>query len=225
MIAKKTAALCAALALTAVLGVFPGHAAVLAASEKDDFYQAVNEKTLAEKQIKPTEASWSWFHERNLENKEFLTGEIEDIASHQGTYDKGTPEQKIADLYQCITDQKTRNATARKHIQDVLAPIKAARTPQELTAAVGELHQTYGIDVLMRTNSVFPTAGAMWHALSPMIPSCHGMTWKRNPSRAHGNAIQTIYPGCSRKTGRPKTKPIRWLRPSWPMKNPWRRIC
>ena len=99
MIAKKTAALCAALALTAVLGVFPGHAAVLAASEKDDFYQAVNEKTLAEKQIKPTEASWSWFHERNLENKEFLTGEIEDIASHQGTYDKGTPEQKIADLY------------------------------------------------------------------------------------------------------------------------------
>lgn len=152
MIAKKTAALCAALALTAVLGVFPGHAAVLAASEKDDFYQAVNEKTLAEKQIKPTEASWSWFHERNLENKEFLTGEIEDIASHQGTYAKGTPEQKIADLYQCITDQKTRNATARKHIQDVLAPIKAARTPQELTAAVGELHQTYGIDVLMSMN-------------------------------------------------------------------------
>mgnify|MGYP001206453258 CR=1 FL=1 len=86
MIAKKTAALCAALALTAVLGIFSSPAVVLAASEKDDFYQAVNEKTLREKQIKPTEASWSWFHERDLENKEFLTKEIEDIASHEGTY-------------------------------------------------------------------------------------------------------------------------------------------
>ena len=149
MIAKKTAALCAALALTAVLGIFSSPAVVLAASEKDDFYQAVNEKTLREKQIKPTEASWSWFHERNLENKEFLTKEIEDIASHQGTYAKGTPEQKIADLYQCITDQETRNATARQHIRDILAPVKAAKTPQELTEAVGELHQKYGINVLM----------------------------------------------------------------------------
>lgn len=65
-----------------------------AVSEKDNFYQAVNGKTLAAQQIRPTEASWSWFSERSLENKKALGKALETVAAKQGTYAKGTPEQK-----------------------------------------------------------------------------------------------------------------------------------
>ena len=68
-------------------------------SEKDNFYQAVNQGVLQEKKIAPTEASWSWFSELSLENKKALGKELEAIAKKQGSYPKGSPEQKIADLY------------------------------------------------------------------------------------------------------------------------------
>lgn len=54
-------------ALTAVLLSGIGQASQVAV-EKDDFYQAVNQKTLTSKQIKPTEVSWSWFQEQSLKN-------------------------------------------------------------------------------------------------------------------------------------------------------------
>lgn len=75
-------------------------------SEKDNFYQAVNHGVLQEKKIEPTEASWSWFSERSLENKKALRKELEAIAEKQGTYPKGSPEQKIADLYVSALDNE-----------------------------------------------------------------------------------------------------------------------
>ena len=107
-----------------------------AVSEKDNFYQAVNGKTLAAQQIRPTEASWSWFSERSLENKKALGKELETVAVKQGTYAKGTPEQKIADLYACAIDNKQRNATARAHLQELTGPIEKAQTLLELTEAL-----------------------------------------------------------------------------------------
>lgn len=65
-----------------------------AVSEKDNFYQAVNGKMLAVQKIRPTEASWSWFSERSLDNKKALGKELETVAAKQGTYAKGTAEQK-----------------------------------------------------------------------------------------------------------------------------------
>lgn len=146
---KRRILVCAALAAVLGMGLMTPGSGYAAVSEKNDFYQAVNEKVLAEKKIKPTESSWSWFQERNRENKEFLTKKIEALAKKQGTYREGSEEQKIADLYQCITDQKTRNATAPAHLQKLVAPLQAAKTPAELTAAVCALHDRYGIDVLM----------------------------------------------------------------------------
>ena len=45
-------------------------------------------------------------------------------------------EQKIADLYQCALDTERRNAVAGEHIHQVLAPIQAAATIQELTQSL-----------------------------------------------------------------------------------------
>lgn len=113
-------------------------------SEKDNFYRSVNEKTLETKQIQPTEPAWSWFTEQSLNNTKMLKKELKTIAAKQGTYAKGTPEQKIADLYQCALDTERRNAVAGEHIHQVLAPIQAAATIQELTQSLCDTKKNYG---------------------------------------------------------------------------------
>ena len=125
----------AALVLTALLA-FGTAQAQEPVSERDDFYLAVNGPTLAEKQIEPTEPSWSWFKEQSLKNTKILEQELHEIAAKEGSYAKGTPEQKISDLYRCAVDMKRRDATARQHLQDVLAPVRQAETTDELTQAL-----------------------------------------------------------------------------------------
>ena len=125
-----------------------------AVSEKDNFYQAVNGQTLATKKIRPTEASWSWFSERSLENKQALGKELEAVAAKEGTYAKGTPEQKIADLYACAIDNKQRNTTARAHLQELTGPIEKARTLPELTAALQAVSAKTGTDIFVGYTAV-----------------------------------------------------------------------
>ena len=138
----------AAVVLMSLMG-FGAVYASEAPAEKDNFYQAVNGKTLAAQQIRPTEASWSWFSERSLENKKALGKELETVAAKQGTYAKGTPEQKIADLYACAIDNKQRNATARAHLQELTCPIEKAQTLPELTAALQAVSAKTGTDIFV----------------------------------------------------------------------------
>ena len=118
-------------------------------SERDDFYLAVNGPTLAEKKIEPTEPSWSWFKEQSLKNTKILEQELHEIAAKEGSYAKGTPEQKIADLYRCAVDMERRDATARQHLQDVLAPVRQAGTTDELTQALLQVRESSGASVFV----------------------------------------------------------------------------
>lgn len=135
-------------ALTAVLLSGIGQASQVAV-EKDDFYQAVNQKTLTSKQIKPTEVSWSWFQEQSLKNTKELEKEVRHIAKQEKIYKKGMPEQKIADLYACAMDKKSRNTTSRKQIQHMLEPIQRAKTTAELTQALCDFKTQYGQGLLI----------------------------------------------------------------------------
>ena len=138
----------AALALTALLA-FGTVQAQEPVSERDDFYLAVNGPTLAEKKIEPTESSWSWFKEQSLKNTKILEQELHEIAAKEGSYAKGTPEQKIADLYRCAVDMERRDATARQHLQDVLAPVRQAGTTDELTQALLQVRESSGASVFV----------------------------------------------------------------------------
>lgn len=138
----------AALALTALLA-FGTVQAQEPVSERDDFYLAVNGPTLAEKKIEPTEPSWSWFKEQSLKNTKILEQELHEISAKEGSYAKGTPEQKIADLYRCAVDMERRDATARQHLQDVLAPVRQAGTTDELTQALLQVREVSGASVFV----------------------------------------------------------------------------
>lgn len=138
----------AALVLTALLA-FSTAQAQKPVSEQDDFYLAVNGPTLAEKTIEPTEPSWSWFKEQSLKNTKILEQELHEIVAKEGSYAKGTPEQKIADLYRCAIDMERRDATARRHLQDVLAPVQQAGTTDELTQALLQVRRQSGASVFV----------------------------------------------------------------------------
>lgn len=138
----------AALVLTALLA-FGTVQAQEPVSERDDFYLAVNGPTLAEKKIEPTEPSWSWFKEQSLKNTKILEQELHEIVAKEGSYAKGTPEQKIADLYRCAVDMERRDATARQHLQDVLAPVRQAGTTDELTQALLQVREVSGASVFV----------------------------------------------------------------------------
>lgn len=138
----------AALVLTALLA-FGTAQAQEPVSERDDFYLAANGPTLAEKKIEPTEPSWSWFKEQSLKNTKILEQELHEIAAKEGSYAKGTPEQKIADLYRCAVDMERRDATARQHLQDVLAPVRQAGTTDELTQALLQVREVSGASVFV----------------------------------------------------------------------------
>lgn len=112
--------------------------------EKDNFYLAVNGPTLASKTIEPTEPSWSWFKEQSLKNTKSLEKELQDVAAKEGSYEKGSPEQKIADLYRCAIHMERRDATARRHLQEMLTPIQQAKTTDELTQALCRMREMYG---------------------------------------------------------------------------------
>ena len=138
----------AALAVATVLTLGMGFSSQ-AIAEKDDFYQAVNQETLKTKTIDPTEVSWSWFQERSVKNTKQLETEVQQMADKAGTYEKGTPEQKIADLYTCAMDTKTRNTSSRAQLNEMLKPIQEAKTPAELTQALCDFKEKYGEGLLV----------------------------------------------------------------------------
>lgn len=138
----------AAVILMSLMGFGAVHASE-APEAKDNFYQAVNHGVLQEKKIEPTEASWSWFSERSLENKKALRKELEAIAEKQGTYPKGSPEQKIADLYVSALDNEKRNETAPGKLKALTEPIEQASNLTELTKALQNVSEKTGTDVFV----------------------------------------------------------------------------
>ncbi len=135
------------LCLVMILFALPVEAAV---SEKDDFYQAVNAKDLQQNHIRSTEACWDRFMDFYHTNRDVMNKKIIEISAHQGAYKKGTPEQKIADLYQCAMDTDKRDTAARRHIKEVLTPVNQAKTRTELVQALLGLRRDYGISPLLQ---------------------------------------------------------------------------
>ena len=66
---------------------------------EDDLYGAVNFDTLQEAEIPAGYSMWAAYVENDLEISQELNEMLDECVANAGTYEKGTPEQKIADLY------------------------------------------------------------------------------------------------------------------------------
>ena len=84
---------------------------------QDDFYEYVNQDLLDQITLQATDAHWDWFGELNAIVSEEMDQIIEELAADGQTYPKGSSEQKIKDMYECVSNMENRNQTGLGPLQ------------------------------------------------------------------------------------------------------------
>ena len=107
-------------------------------SYKDNFYDVVNATTFASHEIPATDAQWSWFGELSDEQDAQMAEIFAEINSKEN-YGKGTPEQKLHDLYALYSDTEARNADGLGAFQSYMDAIVNAGSLTEYVTAVMSL--------------------------------------------------------------------------------------
>lgn len=110
----------------------------------DDFYSHVNFDTLQSAEISAGYTSWNAFSNIALEIDEALSEIVIECVLNAGTYEKGTPEQKIADLYLSFIDEESRNAAGITPIAPYLELIAGAQNIGEYITALGTIQAELG---------------------------------------------------------------------------------
>ena len=95
---------------------------------QDDYYDYVTSDLLSQIDLEPTDAQWSWFGELDAEASEDMQKIINDIVKSDRTFQKGSTEQKIHDLYECIIDLENQDGINLEPVQKYLDLIQNADT-------------------------------------------------------------------------------------------------
>lgn len=114
-----------------------------------DYYEYVNGKTLASKEIPSDSNSWSYFYELQNKNNERISGILKELSETRAQIKAGTIEQKIADLYLCALDEEGRKKAGLGKLTGYLDMIQNASTIQEYLEGVAEIEQEIGVSSLI----------------------------------------------------------------------------
>lgn len=104
--------------------------ALYSTNEKDDFYASVNKDTLNTLEIKPGRVIAGTLFDLQDESTAQVNEIIKEVTS--GKWEKGTKEQKIADLYNNILDTESRNQIGVEPIKPYLEMINGVQNISEL---------------------------------------------------------------------------------------------
>lgn len=116
---------------------------------EDDYYNYVNQKLLAGKQIPEDSESWSYFYELGQESYRNLSELLDEVINQRSNLDEGSPEQKIVDLYQTAMDMEGRKRAGFGALQPYLDSIRGAADIQEYIEAVGAVNNDLGFSSLI----------------------------------------------------------------------------
>lgn len=109
------------------------------ANPKDDFYASVNKKSLDTMKIDKGNVVAGTFSD--LQKESYKNVESIISAAMVGNFDKGTPQQKIADFYSTVIDVKTRNKQKTEPVDKYIKLIENADNIGELTLAHNTLSE------------------------------------------------------------------------------------
>ena len=98
---------------------------------KDDFYATINKDTLNSLELKPGRTKSGVLYDLSEESTANVSEIIKEITSSK--WEKGTPEYKVAALYNSVLDNEQRNKDGITPIQKYLEMIDNASTTEELT--------------------------------------------------------------------------------------------
>ena len=120
--------------------------AVFSSNLKDDFYATVNKEALNNFEIKPGRLIAGNAYSLDDTNTERINDVLANIINQ--SHAKGTKEQKIADLYNNITDTESRNKAGITPIKPYLDKIDEAKTIKDLNEINSELIKELCISAL-----------------------------------------------------------------------------
>lgn len=116
---------------------------------QDDFYEYINGELLDEVELSATDAQWSWFGELDAVVSYDMKQMIRRLANSKKDYSKGSSEQKIRDMYQCISDMENRNKTGLGPLQPYLDMIRSAGNIDEYVDALADLSGKFGFSSIV----------------------------------------------------------------------------
>ena len=114
---------------------------------KDDFYAAVNYDMLREQKLPPDCSVWMPLTEMERKQKERLNEILTDWEKQENVSPVGSVSQKIGAYFRCALDERGRKKAGLTALQPLLAPVRMARTPDELLCAVMANWRHYGINL------------------------------------------------------------------------------
>ncbi len=101
----------------------------------DDFYQSVNNDTIAGATINSETLMWSEFDEIQEE----VDQRVDSIVKDNGSYENGSSQANIQALYTTGTDMTGRNNSGVSELKEVFDKIEACTTMDEFLKAQGEM--------------------------------------------------------------------------------------
>lgn len=116
---------------------------------KNDFYEYINEELLSQINLGPTDAHWDWFGELSAGLRNDMNEIIAELVQSGETYEKGSSEQKIKDLYECVSNMENRNQTGLGPLQPHLDSIRSASSISEYVDALAELSSVFGFSSIV----------------------------------------------------------------------------
>lgn len=111
---------------------------------QDDYYDYVNSNLLDKIDLADTDAQWTWFGELSAVANEEMEDIIKEVASSNESYEKGSSEQKIRDMYDCVSNMDNRNEVGLGPLQPHLDLIRNAATIDEYVDALAQLSGEFG---------------------------------------------------------------------------------
>ena len=116
---------------------------------QDDYYEYVNSNLLDKIQLSDTDAQWTWFGELSAVANEEMEDIIREVASSNEAYPKGSSEQKIRDMYECVSNMENRNEVGLGPLQPHLELIRNAATVDEYVDALAKLSGEFGFSSIV----------------------------------------------------------------------------
>ena len=107
---------------------------------KSDFYSYVNSKWMEETEIPAAYGSWGSFHEVFFENQDRIKGIFEELSKQKTTYQKGSTEQQVADLYASCMDTLTIESKGLKPLQPYFDDINKISSIKEYLEHTAQLY-------------------------------------------------------------------------------------
>lgn len=137
---------------------------------EDDYYEAVNQKLLEQKEIPPDAYGWNWFYELGREGEQVKADIVSHVTDENNRYEDGSDEQKLRDLYRTAMDMNGRRAVGLGGLKPWLDRINQSRDVQEYAEAVAAfLRETgdYSLFQLFAASDLKDSGVYSWYLSGP----------------------------------------------------------